>query len=60
MGGAIAGLAGPVGSVAGAVTGLGSTALFAKAAKERKGHLDTSDYLQGALSTLLDVVSILP
>ena len=60
LGGAIAGLAGPVGSVAGAVTGLGSTALFAKAAKERKGHLDTSDYLQGALSTLLDVVSILP
>jgi hypothetical protein len=60
LGGAIAGLTGPVGSVAGAVTGLGSTAMFLDAAKKRKGSLGTSDYLQGALSTLLDVVSVLP
>lgn len=60
LGGAIAGLAGPVGSAAGAVTGLGSTALFLNAAKERKGSLDWGDYGQAALSTLLDAVSILP
>ena len=41
--GAIAGLAGPVGSIAGAVTGLGSTGLFMSAAKERKGSLDAGD-----------------
>ena len=40
LGGAVAGLAGPVGSVAGAVTGLGSTAMFLDAAKKRKGSLD--------------------
>ena len=60
LGGAVAGLAGPVGSVAGAVTGLGSTAMFLDAAKKRKGSLDWGDYGQAALSTLLDVVSILP
>ena len=60
LGGAVAGLAGPVGSVAGAVTGLGSTAMFMDAAKKRKGSLDWGDYGQAALSTLLDVVSVLP
>lgn len=60
LGGAVAGLAGPVGSVAGAITGLGSTGMFLDAAKKRKGSLDWGDYGQAALSTLLDVVSILP
>ena len=60
LGGAVAGLTGPIGSVAGAVTGLGSTAMFMDAAKKRKGKLDWGDYGQAALSTLLDVVSVLP
>lgn len=60
LGGAVAGLTGPVGSVAGAVTGLGSTGMFLDAAKKRKGSLDWGDYGQAALSTLLDVVSVLP
>lgn len=60
LGGAVASLAGPVGSVAAGVTGLGSTAMFMDAAKKRKGHLDWGDYGQAALSTLLDAVSILP
>ena len=58
--GAIAGLTGPVGSVAGAVTGLGSTGLFMSAAKERKGSLDAGDWGQAALATGLDIVSLIP
>lgn len=60
VGGAIAGLAGPVGSVVGATTGLGSTGLFMSASKERKGHLDAGDWGQAALATGLDLVSIIP
>jgi len=57
--GAIAGLV-PGGSIAGAVSGLGSTGLFMSAAKERKGHLDASDWGQAALATGLDLVSLVP
>lgn len=58
--GAIAGLTGPVGSITGAVTGLGSTGLFLSAAKERKGSLDASDWGQAALATGLDLASMIP
>lgn len=57
--GAIAGLV-PGGSIAGAVSGLGSTGLFMSAAKERKGHLDAGDWGQAALATGLDLVSLVP
>lgn len=59
LGGAVAGLI-PGGSTVGAVTGLGSTALFLDAAKKRKGHIEAEDWGQAALSTLLDVVSLIP
>lgn len=57
--GAIAGLV-PGGSIAGAVSGLGSTGLFLSAAKDRKGHLDAGDWGQAALATGLDLVSLVP
>ena len=57
--GAIAGLV-PGGSVVGTVSGLGSTGLFMSAAKDRKGHLDASDWGQAALATGLDLVSLVP
>ena len=58
--GAIAGLV-PGGSAVGAATGiLGSTPLFMSAAKERKGHLDASDWGQAVLATGLDLVSLIP
>lgn len=57
--GAIAGLV-PFGSIPGAISGLGSTALFLSAAKDRKGHIDASDIGQAALATGLDVVSLIP
>ena len=55
--GAIAGLV-PGGSIAGAISGLGSTGLFLSAAKDRKGHRDASDWGQAILATGLDLVSL--
>ena len=57
--GAIAGLV-PGGSIAGAVSGLGSTGLFLSAAKDRKGHRDAGDWGQAALATGLDLISLVP
>lgn len=51
----------PGGSIAGAVSGIGvSTPLMLSAARDRKGHLDLSDWGQAAIATGLDLVSLIP